>query len=94
MYGKKLKQIRKELKLTQAEMAASIDVSYRNYAAYERDENRPTLFMLETLSKIHNVNLNWFIADIGNLFNTPPIEQVEDQLTLKVESILRSKGII
>ena len=94
MYSQRLKTVRKSLKLTQAEMAASIDVSYRNYAAYERGENKPTYIMLETLCKIHNVNLNWFLAGIGEMFIPKKLEQVEDELTLKVESILRNKGII
>ena len=94
MYGSKLKKIRKNLKLTQDEMAARLGIAVRSYAAYEREENNPPYSMLVLLCKEHNINLNWFVADIGEMFNVPKFEDVQDEITLKVESILKAKGLI
>lgn len=41
MFGKKLKSIRKQLSVTQEQMATLLNISSRTYAAYERDENNP-----------------------------------------------------
>ena len=94
MYGSKLKKIRKNLKLTQDEMAARLGIAVRSYAAYEREENNPPYSMLVLLCKEHNINLNWFVADIGEMFNVPRFEDVQDEITAKVESILKAKGLI
>lgn len=94
MYGNKLKNIRKHFKLTQEEMAARLGIAVRSYAAYEREENNPPYSMLVLLCKEHNINLNWFVADIGEMFNAPKFEDVQDEITLKVENILKAKGLI
>ena len=70
-YGEKLKQIRQSLKLTQDEFAFALRMKSRTYAAYERNENKPTLNMLETLCNDYDINLNWFISGRDNMFNTP-----------------------
>lgn len=94
MYGKKLKSIRKHLSVTQEEMANYLNLSVRTYAAYERDENNPPYSMLVTLCLKHNINLNWFIADIGEMFIAPKFEQVQNELALEVRKILREEGLI
>lgn len=94
MYGNKLKNIRKHFKLTQEEMALRLSVAVRSYAAYEREENNPPYSMLVLLYKDFNINLNWFIANVGEMFNAPKFEDVQDEITAKVESILKSKGLI
>ena len=96
MYGEKLKIIRKKLPATQEEMAKLLDVSYRTYTSYERDENNPPYSMLVILCKKYKINLNWFVADEGDMFNelSSKIVQIEDEFKLKVETILRNNGLI
>ena len=94
MFGKRLKEIRKSLRYTQDEMASRLEIPYRTYTSYERDENKPSYSMLDSLCKNENVNLNWFISGEGNMFNAPQFEQVQDELAQKVRSILREEGLI
>ena len=94
MYGKRLKEIRKKLNYTQEQMAQYLDVPYRTYTSYERDENRPSYSMLDNLCQKENVNLNWFISGIGDMFNPPKFEDVQDSLALKVRAILKEEGLI
>lgn len=94
MFGKKLKSIRKQLSVTQEQMATLLNISSRTYAAYESDENNPPYSMLVTLCVNHDINLNWFIADIGKMFNAPKFEQVQGDLALEVRKILREEGLI
>lgn len=94
MYGKKLKKIRKHLSFTQDEMAEKLGIASRTYASYERDENNPPYSMLVLLCAKHGINLNWFIADMGEMLNAPKFEQVQGELALEVRKILREEGLI
>lgn len=67
-YGEKLKQIRQSLRLTQDEFAFALCMKPRTYAAYERNENKPTLNMLEMLCNDYDVDLNWLISSRGEMF--------------------------
>lgn len=94
MFGKNLKKLRKNLSVTQDEMAVLLNMSARTYASYEREENNPPYSMLRVLYSDHNVNLNWFVTGDGEMFNPPKYEQVQDDLTQKVRAILKSEGLI
>lgn len=94
MFGQKLKSIRKHISATQDEMANILDIPVRTYSSYEREENNPPYNMLVTLCKKHNINLNWFIADIGEMFNAPQFDAVKSELRQEVLQILKDEGII
>ena len=94
MYGKNLKIIRKKLMVTQEKMAELMNIPFRTYVSYERDENNPPYSMLELLCKEHNVNLNWFIAGIGEPFNTPKFDTVKEELRHEDLQILKDEGIL
>lgn len=53
--GKKLKEFRKKLGLTQTEVANKSDISVNYYARIERDEENPTLETLERVLKVLKV---------------------------------------
>lgn len=93
MFGKKLKEIRKHLSLTQDSMAELLKISTRTYASYERNENNPPYSMLVILCKKHNINLNWFIADSGEMFIPPKYEDVRSEILGEVEKMLKAKGL-
>lgn len=94
MSDSKLKKIRKYLKFSQYEFAENLELSYHTYTSYERGDRKLSFEVLEKLAKKYNINLNWLIADIGEMLNPPTFEQVEDVLTQKVEAILKNKGLI
>ena len=95
-YGEKLKQIRQKLLLTQDEFAGALEMKSRAYAAYERNENKPPLFMLEMLCNDYDVNLNWLISGKGNMFNSAPenvSSDFKDEIIKTVEEYLKTRGI-
>lgn len=94
MYYKNLQAIRKKLNLTTNEIAAQLDLTVRTYSSYERGERKPPIDFFEKIYKIFNVNLNFLICSQGEIFNAPTYEQVEDELTQKVEAILRKNGLM
>lgn len=88
-YGEKLKQIRQSLRLTQDEFAFALRMKSRTYAAYERNENKPTLNMLETLCNDYDINLNWFLSSKGDMFLQP--KEPNDELMKMFEEIIEEK---
>ena len=93
MYGKKLKEIRKHLLATQEKMAELMNVSTRTYVSYERDENNPPYSMLVHLCIRYNINLNWFIANVGEMIIAPEYEDIKSEVLKKVDEILIKYGI-
>lgn len=58
--GKKLKQTRKGLKITQEKLAKLLNTTHSAISAYENGITIiPTLFLIE-IAKISNTSLNWF----------------------------------
>ena len=94
MIGNKIRKIKKELKLNSEEFAVNTGVSYRALTSYERNERKPSFEFMEALSKQYNVNLNWLISDIGQMFNAPKFEEVEDTMEMKVIEILKKQGLV
>lgn len=94
MFGDKLKKIRKHLAATQDGMAELLRISGRSYASYERNENNPPYSMLVELCKNHNINLNWFIADIGDMFNAQQPSVSNSELEQKVVEVMKKYGVI
>lgn len=93
-YGENIKAVRKKLKLSQEEISTQIGITYRAYSSYERGDRNPSLEFLAALNKMYNVNLNYVITGVGEMFNAPKFEDVQDEITAKVESILKAKGLI
>lgn len=92
MFGKKLKEIRKQLSKTQEGMAELLNISTRTYTSYEREENNPPYSMLVQLCTKYNVNLNWLIADIGEMFNASEFEDVKNEVLEEVNKVLARYG--
>lgn len=67
-YGARLKEIKKELKLTTEQMSASMDIPARTFGSYERNESKIPVDFLTKLCKIYNVNANWFCLEQGKMF--------------------------
>lgn len=55
----RLKDLRKEMKLSQAELAKLLNVNQKTISFYEVGEDCPTLFKLLQLADIFNVSLDY-----------------------------------
>ncbi|MDO5437665.1 MAG: helix-turn-helix transcriptional regulator [bacterium] len=90
-FGSRLKQLRKTLKLSQEEFGLKLGLTKSGISKCELDKSFMSEETLKGLILHYNANLNYLIAGIG----TPIITaKNEDDLSLKVEEILRNKGII
>lgn len=68
--GQRLKEIKKELSLTAAQMAEKLGIPARTIGGYERDEAPPNQKFLNALIEVLHVNVNWFITGTGNRYLT------------------------
>ncbi len=61
--GIKLRNFRKSLRLTQAEMVSNFDIGRANYSRIEKGEVFPNVTILHKLKTNFNLSLNWLIGD-------------------------------
>lgn len=80
--------------LSVAKLADLLEIPARTITGYERRERTPSWQLFTQLSTKANINLNWFVTGEGEMFNAPKFEDVQDEITAKVESILKAKGLI
>ena len=92
--GSRIKKIRQELNLSQEEFGRFFNTGKSYISAVENNKSQLSVESLVKLLVNHNVNINFILAGIGQPFLPQPFEQVQDELTQKVEEILKQKGII
>ena len=57
-FGKQIRQIRKDAKLTQEQMAAKQNVSRQAVSNWENNKNLPDLEMIITISRVFGLSLD------------------------------------
>ena len=57
-FGKQIRQIRKDAKLTQEQMAAKLNVSRQAVSNWENNKNLPDLEMIITISRLFGLSLD------------------------------------
>ena len=78
----RIKRLRKELDLTQQELADKIGISRGNIGAYEVGKNVPSDAVLSLICREFNVNEAWLRTGDGEMFRAAPSD-VLDQLAHK-----------
>lgn len=63
LIGSKLKKLRKEHKLTQAQLAERIGVTKPTVSAYENDLRSPSYEVLVSLANVFDVSLDYLLLD-------------------------------
>ena len=58
----RLKELRKQKKLTQAELAKKLNVAVSTYSGYELETSEPSIQILKTLSQIYNVPIDYIVS--------------------------------
>lgn len=82
--GKRLKEIKKELNLTAAEMGEMLEIPSRTIGGYERDEAPPNQKFLNALVEKLHINVNWFLTGIGTKYLNKAELVDEDCLAIPV----------
>ena len=66
--NERIKELRKELKLTQQEFADELKISRGNIGAYEVGKNAPSDAVVSLICKTFNVNEEWLRVGVGDMF--------------------------
>ncbi|MDD7209256.1 helix-turn-helix domain-containing protein [Bariatricus sp. HCP3S3_E12] len=66
-FGKQIRQIRKDAKLTQEQMAAKLNVSRQAVSNWENNKNLPDLEMIITISRVFGLSLDQLMVVSSSL---------------------------
>ena len=92
--GSRIKKIRQELNLSQEQFGKIFNTGKSYISAVENNKSQLSVESLVKLLLNYNVNINFVLGGIGQPFLPQSFEQVQDELTQKIEDILRKKGVI
>ena len=90
--GKRLKNIRTALDMTQEQLGVALGISKQFYSNIETDRTLLNNDKLVLLLKDYNVNLNYLLGGVLPMFNDKI--EVEDEFEQKVKKILIKEGLI
>ena len=62
-FAERLKTLRKQVKLTQAQIAEKLDISRQAYASWERGVKKPTQENLVKIAQILNVSVDYLVGN-------------------------------
>ena len=91
--GEKLKKILSDKNLTQADLSNITGISRQTMSSIINNASKPNWEFLSILNTKLNVNLNWLIADTGNMYISTPNEALKNELRQEFEELLRKKGL-
>ena len=96
MYPERIKEIRKNLGLSVAKMSDKINIPQRTITAYERGERQPSIEFLAQMCINFNLNANWFVTGLGDMFNKEnlDIKKIKDEVYTEIKNLLKIEGII
>ena len=62
-FAERLKTLRKQVKLTQAQIAEKLDISQQAYASWERGAKKPTQENLVKIAQVLNVSIDYLVGN-------------------------------
>ncbi len=63
MIGQKIRELRKENNLTQAELARLLEMTKTGVALWESNQRVPDIIKLQKIAKFFNVSVDWILND-------------------------------
>lgn len=94
--GERFKKIRQELNFSQQEFGQHLGLSSQGISNIEKNKSFLTLEKLQLL-KNFNINLNYLIYGDGEIFTNKLsciLNPTQDELTTRIEEVLKLKGLI
>ncbi len=91
MFAERLRQIRKERKITQVKLAEHLGISQGFLSAMEQGKKAPGSAVLIALSKFFDVNAQWFLTGEGKKYASHATYDLHDLLPPKLTEIVADK---
>ncbi len=79
----KLEEIREKMNLNKQEFSKKLGITYQTYQNYIKGREISTEVAIK-LKEIYNININWLLANSGNMFDI----KIEDKLEIEYENEL------
>ena len=76
--NERLKEIRKELRLTQKEFAKKLGITDSGISRLEKGQNQLTDQMIRSICREFNVNYSWFVSGTGEMFVEVPQTSIDE----------------
>ena len=76
-FSERLKNLRKQARLTQVDVAGKLGISQQAYASWERGIKKPTQENLVKLSKILYVSVDYLLGNTENKQTSDVLENIE-----------------
>lgn len=92
--GKRIKEIRKKLHLSQEELGEFLGSGKSYISAVENDKSKLSVESLVKLLVNYQVNINYILGGVGKPMLAPEFSEVENEIELKVMAILKKQGVI
>lgn len=93
--GIRIKNIRNILKMSQEEFAKGLNVTKQAISNIENTKSAPGIALLDKLLQKYEVNLNYVISGIGDIFikQEKSNEALKSSLMKDFEAILEARGL-
>ena len=93
--GQRFKTVRKVLNMSQEEFAASLGITKQAISNFEHSKSLPSTAIMNKMLLNFDVNLNYLISEIGDMFNNQEKirKSLRDELLRDVQSFLDARGI-
>ena len=89
MKGERLSDLRKDIGLTQQQMAKKLHINYRTYSSYEREEAEACDDIKIKLAEFHNVTVDYLL---GISEYPRPLDEKHGHCYLRVPKFLSADG--
>lgn len=76
-FAERLKTLRKQVKLTQAQIAEKLNISQQAYASWERGVKKPTQDNLVKIAQILNVSIDYLVGNSDENLKEDELDNVE-----------------
>lgn len=76
--NERLKEIRKELRLTQKEFAKKLGITDSGISRLEKGQNQLTDQMIRSICREFNVNYSWLVSGTGDMFDEVPQTSIDE----------------
>lgn len=91
--GKRFKNIREDLRLTQQALGDKIGISKQAVSNVENNLSNPSIDVISKLIVDFKVNANYLISGVGSMFIKESDDDFKNKIEQEVERILKAKGI-
>ncbi len=93
--GTRFKKIRKILDMSQEELASFLNVTKQAISNIENSKSLPSITVMAKLAKEYDINLNYLIAEIGEVVLTKDknYKSIRDLLMEEVNKFLDERGV-